>query len=645
MCGITGFIDPKREGSRAELEHVVSAMAEVMYHRGPDDGGCFADEKLGLALGFRRLAIQDLSRAGAQPMLSASGRYIIVFNGEIYNFRELRRELELDGYGNWRGHSDTEVLLALVERRGIKDALVKIDGMFAFAIYDKERQRLHLARDRMGEKPLYYGWAGGVFAFGSELKAIVERPGWRREVEPAALHAYMRYSYVPAPLTIYRGIRKLLPGHLLTVDLEILSERILPAVEAYWNSRSIIEDAKRNQFAGDEPEAIDQLDKLLTHSVSRRLISDVPLGVFLSGGIDSSTVAAIAQKVSLNPIKTFTIGFGDARYDESKHAAAVAAHLGTDHFELLAEKESPLRLVEHMPCVYDEPFADVSQLPTLLLSELTRRHVTVALSGDGGDELFLGYPRYVRATERWAKSQGLFAYTLGRMSMVSALFPNTLWKKVSVGRRPWRLGDKLYRMAADGAATTPEDVYEAYVSRWRTAERPTPEPTAGYYFEALRHPHLEESLDRMSFADAVTYLPDDLLVKIDRATMSVGLEGRTPLLDHKVVQFAWSLPSSMKIKNGIVKYPLRGVLAKYLTGGFFDKPKQGFEPPLGDWLRGPLRDWANELLEEKNLGDGGNIDPVPVRDAWREHLDGVRDWRFELWNVLMFQAWRKAWRV
>lgn len=645
MCGITGFVDPKRDGNRATLERAVSAMAETLHHRGPDDSGCFADEKLGLALGFRRLAIQDLSPAGAQPMSSASSRYIAVFNGEIYNFRDLRLELERDGVGNWKGHSDTEVLLALVERRGIEDALGRLDGMFAIAVYDKQRRRLHLARDRMGEKPLYYGWAGGVFAFGSELKAIAERSGWRREIEPAALHAYMRYSYVPAPLTIYRGIRKLLPGHLLSVDLERMSDGMLPPANVYWNARAIIEAAQRNRFSGDEQEAVECLDKLLTHSISRRLIADVPLGVFLSGGIDSSTVAAIAQKNSSNAISTFTIGFDDVRYDESKQAAAIAGHLGTEHIELRAKSDSPLRLVERMPSVYDEPFADVSQLPTLLLSELTRRHVTVALSGDGGDELFLGYPRYTSAAKRWTKSKGLFECMLGRMRKVSAFLPQSDLNKLSVGRRPWRLGDKAYRMAMDTAAVTPEDVYEAYVSRWRTAGRPTPEPTYGYYFEHERHPDLVEALDKMSFADAVTYLPDDLLVKIDRATMAVGLEGRAPLLDHEVVRFAWSLPSSMKVKHGVAKCPLRGVLARYVPGEFFNKPKQGFEPPLGDWLRGPLRDWADDLLEEQKLGDDGIIDPSPVQDVWREHLEGVRDWRFELWNILMFQAWRKVWRV
>lgn len=645
MCGISGLIDPKRETPQAELERLAIRMADTLHHRGPDDDGSFADINSGLALSFRRLAIQDLSPAGAQPMESPGGRFVAVFNGEIYNFRELRRDLEREGVRNWNGHSDTEVLLSLVERIGVEAALGRLDGMFAMAIYDKERRRLHLARDRMGEKPLYYGWAGGTFAFGSELKAIAACPDWRGEIDPAALHAYMRYAYIPAPLTIYRGVRKLPPGHLLTVDPESLTVGALPAADTYWNARAIIEEAHRDPFVGSDEEAAEQLDMLLTHSVGRRLISDVPLGVFLSGGIDSSVIASIAQKVSSNPIKTFTIGFDDERFDESEQAAAVAGHLGTEHVELRATTDAPLRLVERMSRVYDEPFADVSQLPTLLLSELTRQHVTVALSGDGGDELFLGYPRYAAAAEQWGKRRGLLACTVGRAGMVSAAFPKGLLNRASFGKRPWRLGDKAYRMAEDSAAATPEGVYEAFVSRWRTAERPTPNPASGYYFEPVRHPRLPEPLDRMSYADAVTYLPDDLLVKVDRATMAVGLEGRAPLLDHEIVRFAWRIPASMKLKDGIAKRPLRNVLSEYVPSAIFDKPKQGFEPPLGNWLRGPLRDWAESLLDEASLAEGGFIDSAPVRDLWREHLSGVRDWRFELWNVLMFQAWRQAWRV
>lgn len=645
MCGIVGLIDPKRAYSKEEFEAVISAMTNRLVHRGPDDVGQDCDAAAGIALGFRRLAIQDVSPAGAQPMLSASGRYIVVYNGEIYNFRELRRDLERSGVKKWRGGSDTEVVLALIERNGFEATLDLLDGMFALAVYDRKQRKLYLARDRMGEKPLFYGWVGGLFGFASELKALTVCPDWSGAIDRDSVNAYMRYAYVPGPNSIYKGIRKLLPGHSLCIDLETMTLGAAPAADAFWNARAEAEAARRTPFAGTEEEAAEQLETLLTHSVGRRLISDVPLGVFLSGGVDSSTIAAIAQHVSSGPIKTFTIGFDDARFDESEQAAAIASHLGTDHTQLMASADGPLRLVERMPEVYDEPFADVSQLPTYLLAEMTRKHVTVALSGDGGDELFLGYPRYSAANDQWSAKHGGLARVSGRAGMIAGLLPKEMMNSVTAGRRPWRLGDKLYRMSIDNSAATPEEVYEAFVSRWRIASRPCPDPTIGYYADPSRHPQFTDPFDRMSYADAVSYLPDDLLVKIDRATMAVGLEGRSPLLDPAIVRFAWSLPHTFKVAESETKRPLRRVLERYVPRALFDKPKRGFEPPLGEWLRGPLREWAEALLSESALGDGDYIDPAPVRDAWREHLDGVRDWRFELWNVLMFQAWRQAWRV
>jgi len=643
MCGIVGLIDPKREGQVGVLDLTVRAMAERLIHRGPDDSGFNVDQATSVALGFRRLAIQDLSPAGRQPMDSASGRYIAVYNGEIYNFRELRRDLERDGVRGWRGTSDTEVMLAMIERHGFEAALAHFDGMFAIALLDRERRRFHLARDRMGEKPLYYGWIGGQFGFASELKALTICPGWSGTVDREALNAYMRYSYVPGLHSIYAGIRKLPPGHVLNIDLKNLTAGSLPASDAYWNARAEAEAARRAPFDGDDAAVADRLETLLTHSVGRRLISDVPLGVFLSGGIDSSTIAALAQKVSSAPIKTFTIGFEEERYNEAEQAAAVAAHLGTEHVELTASAEMQIGLVERMPQIYDEPFADVSQLPTLLLAELTRKHVTVALSGDGGDELFVGYPRYGAAQERWQEKRGGLACLAGRAGLIAGALPNAFINGLSIGRRPWRLGDKLYRLSEDGSAATTEAVYEAFVSRWRTAARPCPDPSIGYYANPAEFPRLPQPLDRMAHADAVSYLPDDLLVKVDRATMAVGLEARAPLLDHEVVRFAWSLPISSKVRGSETKYPLRQLLARYVPPHIFDKPKQGFEPPLGGWLRGPLRDWAENLLSDDALRDGGFLDPSPVRAVWREHIAEVRDWRFELWNVLMFQAWRQAW--
>lgn len=645
MCGIAGIIDPKRELSEELMARAIAQMTDKLLHRGPDDNGSFFDAERGVGLGFRRLAIQDVSPAGSQPMKSASERYVTIYNGEIYNFRELRRELERAGVRNWRGNSDTEVMLAMFERHGVEETLTHLDGMFAIALYDRERRKLYLARDRMGEKPLYYGWAGASFVFASELKALTTCPGWSGEIDRDALNAYMRYAYIPGPHSIYRGIRKLAPGHLLAIDLETLTPSVQPAADAYWNARGEAEAAWRDQFVGSQEEATDLLETLLTHSIGRRLISDVPLGVFLSGGLDSSTVTALAQKVSSAPIKTFTIGFADKRFDESEKAAAIAAHLGTDHTELTADADAPLSLVERMADIYDEPFADVSQLPTLLLAELTRKHVTVALSGDGGDELFLGYPRYLAADRQWSDKRSPLACALGRAGMIGGIVPKQLLNQVSVGRKPWRLGDKLYRASGNGLASTPEAVYEAFVSRWRTVSKPCPEPSIGYYTDPSRHPRFSDPMDRMSYADAVSYLPDDLLVKVDRATMAVGLEGRAPLLDHEVVRFAWRLPLSMKLENGKMKMPLHRLLERYVPQDLFDKPKQGFEPPLGDWLRGPLRDWAESLLTKEALGGDDLIETAPVRAVWQEHVSGVRDWRFELWNVLMFQAWRRAWRV
>ena len=645
MCGITGVIDPKRETAPNILTRNITAMSDRLLHRGPDASDVFVDADKGVAFGFRRLAIQDLSPTGMQPMTSPDGRFLCIYNGEIYNFRELKRDLEGRGAIKWRGSSDTEVMLALIERDGVEAALEKLDGMFAVALFDRKKGVVHLIRDRMGEKPLYYGWSGNLFVFASELKALTACPGWRGTIEQDAVDAYMRYAYIPAPHTIYRGIRKLPPGHMITLDLENVTAGALPASDAYWNARAEVEVAARERFDGSEDEMADELEKLLTHSVGRRLISDVPLGVFLSGGIDSSTVTAVAQSVSSNPIKTFTIGFDDARFDESKSAARIAQHLGTEHVELPASANAPLNLVERMPDVYDEPFADVSQLPTLLLSELTRKHVTVALSGDGGDELFIGYPRYLSAESKWHSKRGVLACTAGRAGMVSGLLAPRAINRLSLGRRPWRLGDKLYRYTMDTNAATPESVYEAFVSRWRTAAQPCAEPAIGFFRQPSGFAQLSDPVERMSYADAVSYLPDDLLVKIDRATMAVGLEGRAPLLDHAIVRFAWRLPRLMRENGSVTKRPLRAVLRRYVPEELFDKPKQGFEPPLGDWLRGPLREWAENLLSQKAMADTPYFDPAPVQAVWKEHKAGVRDWRFELWNVLMFQAWRQAWRV
>ncbi len=644
MCGIAGYVDPDRSDGPRKLKSVAAGMAARLVHRGPDDRGSFVDADVGLGIAFRRLSIQDLGVDGRQPMRSADGRYVIAYNGEVYNFRELRDSLVADGVDGWRGGSDTEVMLAAISRHGLERAVQRFDGMFAFALWDTRERTLTLVRDRMGEKPLYYGWSGSVFLFASELKALTAHPGWASAIDKDALAAYMHYSYVPAPRSIYQGIFKLPPGHTLTLKLDRLQPGHLPRAAPYWNARTITQSAAENPFQGSAADAVDELDRLLTRSIGRRLIADVPLGTFLSGGIDSSTVTALAQKLSDRPINSFTIGFDDPRHDESPHAASVARHLGTNHTELRADPKAILDLVEPLPEVYDEPFADVSQLPTLLLARLTRKHVTVALSGDGGDELFAGYARYRTAAARWRRASRLPAPVRSVLRRAPTVLPlSALNRLTSIGSKPARLGDKLYRMLTNYGARSPEQVHQGVMSRWRLATPPMPAPAVGFFSDPNAALSLADPAARMMYADAVSYLPDDLLVKIDRATMSVGLEGRAPLLDHDIVAFAWGLPLEMKVQNGVTKWALREVLCRYVPRALIDRPKQGFEPPLGDWLRGPLRDWAENLLQPARLAESGLTHTSVVRAVWDEHQRGVRNWPFELWNVLMYQAWRQAW--
>lgn len=632
MCGIAGFLDIEKSRGRAELTRLAAAMADSMLHRGPDDDGAWADPDAGIALGFRRLAIQDLSADGAQPMTSADRRFTIVFNGEIYNFLELRRELDERGGQNWRGRSDTEVMLAAFAAWGTEGALTRFDGMFAFALWDAKERTLTLARDRMGEKPLYFGWAGKNLVFGSELKAIAAHPDFKKRIDPQAVAALMRYSYIPAPASIYQGIEKLPPGAMV----EIANGGTVCRGH-YWDPVSEAENAAT--FEGDETSAVRELERLMLRSVSRRMLADVPLGAFLSGGIDSATVVALMQQTATQPVRTFTIGFTDKRFDEAPMAKAVARHLGTDHSEVYVDPNDSLRAVERMPFVYDEPFADVSQLPTLLLSHLTREHVTTALTGDGGDELFGGYPRYRKAVAQWRDDRPMSRSLMnvipfGPLNLISSGFG-----------KPGRFGDKLWRKLSDRTKPSLELLYEGYMSRWRVYDRPTPDPELGYFVEGTRRPNLDDDLMRLMFCDAVSYLPDDLLVKVDRASMAASLETRAPLLNHDIVRFAWGLPSRFKIAGGTGKKVLRGVLERHVPKSLYDRPKRGFEPPLADWLRGPLRDWAQSLIASDRLEADGILDPEPIRAIWEEHLKGQRNWHFELWNVLMLQSWREAWRV
>lgn len=633
MCGITGFLDHRRSLAGSDLVPTVARMADTMLHRGPDDSGAWADPETGVALGFRRLAIQDLSADGAQPMASPDKRYTIVFNGEIYNFLELRRELGERGEQNWRGRSDTEVMLAAFAAWGVEGALEKFDGMFAFALWDARERNLILARDRMGEKPLYFGWAGKSFVFGSELKSIAAHPEFTPEIDPRAVSALIRYSYVPVPVSIYKGIEKLPPGGLVVLDGE--SGEVTR--RRYWDTITEAENAI--PFEGDEESAVRELEHLMMRSISRRMLADVPLGAFLSGGIDSATVVSLMQKTSDRPVRTFTIGFNEPRFDEAPYAKAVAEHLGTDHTEVYVGPHDSLAMVERMPRVYDEPFADISQLPTLLLCGLTRQEVTTALTGDGGDELFGGYPRYRKAVAQWGDDKPMSKNVLnlipfGPLNLISSGFG-----------KPGRFGDKLWRKLSDRTKPSIEMLYEGYMSKWRVYDRPTADPDVGYFVEGTRRPEVDDDYLRLMVCDAVSYLPDDLLVKVDRASMAASLETRAPLLNHDILRFAWGLPNHFKIREGTGKQVLRGVLERHVPRNLIDRPKRGFEPPLADWLRRPLRDWAQSLISSDRLEAGGLLDPEPIRAMWEEHLKGQRNWHFELWNVLMLQSWRETWKV
>ena len=643
MCGIAGYIDLKGDFKEVVLRRAIEPMMATLTHRGPDDDGLFVDRETGFGLGFRRLSIIDLSIEGHQPMRSANGRYVVAFNGEIYNFHDIRAALEVEEKVKWRGTSDTEVLLAAICRYGVQETLEKLDGMFAIALWDCREKTLYLARDRMGEKPLYYGWQGKTLLFGSELKALTAHPNWNGKLNEAALASYMRFSYVPAPASIYRGIYKLAPGHIVTLRHGALALGRLPKSKAYWDARRVFDAAQQDPFEGSEAEAAARLEQLLSGSVERRLISDVPLGVFLSGGIDSSAVAALAQRISVEKIQTFTIGFSDPKYDEGGFARSVAEHLATDHTEFTVDANAVMRCVERVPHFYDEPFADVSQLPTMLLSELTRSHVTTVLSGDGGDELFAGYPRYQSAAWQWQKSSRIRRMLAGRLQ---AAMPYGVLNGIKgFSGRSARLGDKLFRKVDDASANAVEDVQMRYLSRWRTAKPPISLAAVGFYGNAAGWPETGDNFNRLTFADAMTYLPDDLLVKLDRASMAASLEARTPFLNHDLVEFAWSLSSNFKVQGDIGKCVLRNVLYKYVPRQLIDRPKQGFEPPLADWLRGPLRDWAEDLLGPEKLPSDAWLDPMPVKALWNEHLKGHRNWHFELWNVLMFQSWRSEWKV
>ena len=643
MCGIAGFIGI--QSTTLSLAEECAAVSKAIHHRGPDSSGFWLDEALGLGLVHTRLSIVELSELGAQPMQSHCSKFVLVFNGEIYNHLEIRAEIKKKGFDVvWRGHSDTETLLEAIALCGIDWALEKAIGMFAFALWNKASAELVLARDRVGEKPLYCGWLGHagerrVFGFASELKALKAHSAFKNSVNRAALGMYLRYLYVPTPLSIYEDISKLEPGSYWVVKGERIEKHV------YWSLRESVQKRDTSLYA-DENLATLQLEALLTDAVKKQQMSDVPIGAFLSGGIDSSTVVALMQKTATSKVKTYTIGFEDKAFNEAPFAKKVAEHLGTDHHELYVSSEDAMNVIGLLPKMYDEPFADSSQIPTFLVSQAAKRDVTVALSGDAGDELLGGYNRYLWGSRVWSKISWLpfeFRKFLGHA--VETL-PTHAWDLLSQGRIA-RLGDKAHKMAQRlKSVRSHEDLYQSLVSEWDQPER----IVKNWQSLSSLHPltSLEGGVNQgfvpderefMMLMDMYSYLPDDILCKVDRAAMAVSLETRIPFLDHRVVEFAWNLPMDLKIRQGQGKWILRQILYKYVPKELIERPKDGFGIPLGSWLRGPLKEWAQSLLEPTRIEKEGYFYSAPIANIWQEHLSGQRDWSGRLWTILMFQAW------
>lgn len=644
MCGLAGWFGIEGRGAEA-VSSTCQAMAGAIPHRGPDDSGVWTDEPGLVGLSHSRLSILDLSPEGHQPMVSASGRYVIAYNGEVYNHLALRRGL---GSVTWRGHSDTETILAAVERWGVEDAVGRFVGMFAIALWDRQRGELWLVRDRLGIKPLYIGWTASGLLFGSELSALRAHPDFRGEVDRDALELLLRYNSIPAPHTIFRDTHKVRPGTMLRVRAprkDAVDEIV------FWSARDVALAGQADPFDGSPEEAVDRLEALLREAVGMRMLSDVPLGAFLSGGVDSSTVVALMQGLSDRPVRTFSIGSPDAGFDEAAHAREVARHLGTDHTELYVTPEDALKVVPRLATMYDEPFADSSQIPTYLVSEMARRHVTVSLSGDGGDELFAGYNRHVWAGRVWNAVRVMpqpLRRSVARMlagvapdrydrgfARLGGLLPGALRHRMP--------GYKIHKLAGSITAGSPIELYDRLASQWLDPGSvvigggggdPNGDGASG----------VEGFASQMMLLDMQRYLPDDILTKVDRASMAVSLEARVPLLDHRVVEFAWRLPLSLKLRDGQSKWVLRQVLYRHVPREMIERPKTGFGIPLGPWLRGPLRDWAEELLDERRLREEGFFRAEPIRKAWEQHVAGTHAWEHQLWTVLMFQAWKDVQR-
>ncbi len=614
-------------------------MNDALEHRGPDSGDLWQDPDLPLVLAHRRLSIIDLSADGAQPMRSASERYIIAFNGEIYNYLDIKKDLEAKKV-SFKGRSDTEVMLAAIEQWGLNRTLQKLNGMFAFVLWDRKNGELHFVRDCLGKKPLYVGWAGKTLIFGSELKALRIHPDFTPKINTHAMHACINQGYVEAPFSIYENIWQLPPGHRLTLDLANLDtdENLATHMKAFWSAADKLEEAKARPTAKSEQDIINEFEDLLTLCVSNRLVSDVPLGAFLSGGVDSSAVVALMQKINSQPIKTYSIGFEDAGFNEAPHARAIADHLGTEHHEHICTAGDALDVIPKLPEMYDEPFADISAIPTYLVSKFARESVTVALSGDGGDEMLGGYNRHIQGPKIWTKMRLMPRVIRSGLSQAIQRMPvNQL---DALNRRHPQLGVRLHKVGSILSLSTQEDIYKRLISKWPKA------PLAGNieFDKNLNLPKADLSFaESMMFWDTVSYLPNDILTKVDRASMAASLEARAPLLDKRLYEYVWSLPENVKIKNGSGKWLLRQILRRHVPDKLFERPKQGFNMPVGDWLRDPLKDWAEGLLDEKHLNDQGLLNTAMIRKTWQAHLDGQGNHAESLWSVLMFQAWHKRW--
>jgi len=646
MCGFSGLIDFSRQTGATELSAIITRMSNALAHRGPDDSGEWVDPAAGIALGHRRLSIVDLSPEGHQPMSSICGRYLINFNGEIYNYGDIRDELDRESKRIWHGRSDTEVMLEAIRQWGLEKAVQRFSGMFAFALWDRELRLLSLVRDRLGEKPLYYGWQGKTFLFGSELKALKAHPDFQGEINRDAVTLLLRHNCIPSPYSIYKGIYKLPPG----TWLEVPSGNGMDVAQSatphpYWSLRDVVHAGYARPFSGTDTEAVQEMEALLGNAIRGQRVADVPLGAFLSGGVDSSAVVALMQQQAGRSVKTFTIGFQESRYNEAEDAKKVARHLGTEHFELYFSPQEAMGVISKLPALYDEPFSDSSQIPTFIVAQMARQHVTASLSGDGGDELFCGYNRYFQTCKIWNKIRaiplplrGLMARIIRsvspqRLDQVVAALSSVMPGELTVGMA----GDKLHKLAELLDKKSSDELYQGLMSHWKSptvlnADEPTiivDQPKWGP----------NDLMSEMMYQDIMTYLPNDILAKTDRAAMGVSLETRMPFLDHNLIEFAWRLPFSFKVRNGQTKWILRQVLYKYVPKELIERPKMGFEMPIDIWLRIHLRDWAEALLDENRLRQEGFFKPEPIREKWAEHLSGKRNWQHHLWDVLMFQLW------